>query len=68
MNLRPELDGKLVKVTQVRSESGNTKRVHQTLQALGLGRIGLSREHKINACVWGMLRKVRHLIRVSQLS
>ncbi len=67
MKLEPQLEGKKVTVTQVRSANGNTERVHRTLSALGLGRIGKQQEHTLNACVWGMLRKVRHLVRVFEV-
>ncbi len=62
-----ELQGKRVTVSQVRSAAANTERVHRTLQALGLGRIGKKCEHTLNPCVWGMLRKVRHLVRVFEV-
>lgn len=57
-------EGKKVTVTQIRSLSGRTKPVRATLQALGLGRIGRSRSHVVNPAIVGMLRKVRHLVRV----
>jgi large subunit ribosomal protein L30 len=53
-----------LKVTQVRSQIGNSQRHRGTLRALGLGRIGRSREHEDGPVVAGMLRKVRHLVRV----
>ena len=58
------MNGKKVIVTQVRGVSGRTKEVKDTLKALGLGRIGKKKEHTINDPLYGMLRKVRHLIRV----
>ena len=56
--------GMRVKVKQIRSQSGRTREVAATLSALGLGRIGKEREHTVNPSLWGMLRKVRHLVRV----
>jgi large subunit ribosomal protein L30 len=53
-----------LKVTQVRSQIGNSQRHRGTLRALGLGQIGRSREHEEGPVVAGMLRKVRHLVRV----
>ena len=53
-----------LKVTQVRSQIGNSQRHRGTLRALGLGKIGRSREHEEGPVVAGMLRKVRHLVRV----
>jgi large subunit ribosomal protein L30 len=59
--------GMKVKVNQVRSLAGRTLEVISTLKALGLGKIGQEREHVINPCIWGMLQKVRHLVRVSEV-
>ena len=53
-----------VKVTQVRSQIGNSERHRGTLRALGLGRIGKSNELEDGPVLAGMLRKVRHLVKV----
>jgi large subunit ribosomal protein L30 len=53
-----------VKLTQVRSGIGQTARHRGTLRALGLGRIGKTAEHDDNPAIAGMLRKVRHLVKV----
>ena len=53
-----------VKVTQVRSQIGNSARHRGTLRALGLGKIGRSHEHEDGPVLAGMLRKVRHLVKV----
>ena len=53
-----------LRITQVRSQIGYSARHRGTLRALGLGRIGRSAEHEESAVVAGMLRKVRHLVRV----
>jgi large subunit ribosomal protein L30 len=55
-----------VKVTQIRSSIGQNPRNRGTLRALGLGRIGRSAEHKDSPQLEGMLRKVRHLVRVEE--
>ena len=55
---------KKLRITQVRSQIGNTARHRGTLRALGLGRIGRTAEHPESPTVAGMLRKVRHLVRV----
>ena len=55
-----------VKVTQVRSGIGQTQRHRGTLRALGLGRIGRFAEHEESPQLAGMLRKVRHLVRVEE--
>ena len=53
-----------VRVTQVRSSIGQTDRHRGTLRALGLGKIGRTAEHAESPQLAGMLRKVRHLVRV----
>jgi large subunit ribosomal protein L30 len=55
-----------LRVTQIRSQIGNSQRHRGTLRALGLGKIGRSREHEESPTVAGMLRKVRHLVRVEE--
>ncbi|HKF14846.1 MAG TPA: 50S ribosomal protein L30 [Gaiellaceae bacterium] len=55
---------KTLKITQIRSQIGQTQRHRGTLRALGLGKIGRTAEHKESPEVAGMLRKVRHLVRV----
>jgi large subunit ribosomal protein L30 len=57
---------KKVKVTQVRSAVGQSVRHEGTLRALGLGRIGRSAEHTETPALAGMLRHVRHLVRVEE--
>ena len=53
-----------VRVTQVRSQIGQTEKHRGTLRALGLGKIGKSAEHDDGPVLAGMLRKVRHLVKV----
>ena len=53
-----------VRIIQRRSQIGQTQRHRGTLRALGLGKIGRSAEHKESPELAGMLRKVRHLVRV----
>ena len=55
---------KTLRITQVRSQIGQSERHRGTLRALGLGRIGRSVERPETPEVVGMLRKVRHLIRI----
>ncbi|OFW75212.1 MAG: 50S ribosomal protein L30 [Actinobacteria bacterium RBG_16_68_12] len=53
-----------VKITQVRSGIGQTDRHRGTLRALGLGKIGKAAEHQDSPQLRGMLRQVRHLVRI----
>jgi large subunit ribosomal protein L30 len=55
-----------VKVTQIRSQIGHSERHRGTLRALGLGKIGRSAEHQESPVLEGMLRKVRHLVKVEE--
>jgi large subunit ribosomal protein L30 len=53
-----------LRITQIRSQIGQSKRHRGTLRALGLGRIGHSAEHEESPVLAGMLRKVRHLVKI----
>jgi large subunit ribosomal protein L30 len=53
-----------LKITQVRSVVGQSERHRGTLRALGLGKIGRSAEHRDSPQLQGMLRQVRHLVRI----
>ena len=53
-----------VKITQTRSKIGQSQRHRGTLRALGLGKIGRTVEHEESPQLAGMLRKVRHLVKV----
>jgi large subunit ribosomal protein L30 len=55
-----------LRVTQVRSQIGQSERHRGTLRALGLGKIGRSAEHTESPQLAGMLRKVRHLVKVEE--
>jgi large subunit ribosomal protein L30 len=56
-----------LRVTQVRSSIGQSPRHRGTLRALGLGKIGRSAEHSDSRELAGMLRKIRHLVRVEEV-
>jgi len=55
---------KKVRITQIRSQIGQSQRHRGTLRALGLGKIGRTVEQQEGPVLDGMLRKVRHLVRV----
>jgi large subunit ribosomal protein L30 len=55
---------KTVKITQTRSQIGQSGRHRGTQRALGLGKIGRTAEHEEGPVLAGMLRKVRHLVKV----
>ena len=54
-----------VLVKQIKGMGRRTNDVRATLEALGLGRIGKSRVHTVNAALVGMLRHVEHMIEVT---
>ena len=53
-----------MRITQVRSQIGQSERHRGTLRALGLGKIGRTVEQEESPVLEGMLRKVRHLVKV----
>jgi large subunit ribosomal protein L30 len=55
-----------LKITQTRSLIGETRKHRGTLRALGLGKIGRTAERQDTPETLGMLRKVRHLVRVDE--
>ena len=55
-----------IRITQVRSSIGQTEKHRGTLRALGLGRIGRTVEQTESPQLVGMLRKVRHLVRIEE--
>ena len=55
-----------LRITQTRSQIGQTQRHRGTLRALGLGRIGRSVERTDSPETLGMLRKVRHLVKIEE--
>lgn len=58
---------KTLHVEQVKSAIGCPEDQHQTLKALGLGRIGKSIDQVDNDCVRGMIFKVKHLVKVTEI-
>lgn len=55
-----------VRITQVRSGIGQSTRHNGTLRALGLGKIGRTVEQEESPVLAGMLRKVRHLVKIEE--
>ena len=55
-----------LRITQTRSQIGETQKHRGTLRALGLGKIGRSVEREDTPETLGMLRKVRHLVRIDE--
>jgi len=55
---------KTIKVKQVKSKIGSTKRQKLTLEALGLRKIDAVVEHEATEQILGMVRKVNHLVTI----
>ncbi len=55
-----------VKVKQVKSKIGSTKRQKLTLEALGLKKMNAVVEHEATPQILGMIRKVEHLVSVEK--
>lgn len=55
-----------IKITQVRSTIKRPKDQKATIVALGLGKINRTVEHEATPQILGMVRKVAHLVSVSE--
>ena len=58
---------KKLKITLVKSTIGALKDQQATVEALGLHKTNSTVEKPDNACVRGMLFKVRHLVKVEEV-
>ena len=56
-----------IKITQTVSRIGSTKRQKATLDALGLKKLNRTVEHDNTPQVQGMVRKVRHLVKIEEV-
>jgi large subunit ribosomal protein L30 len=56
-----------LKITQVKSKIGSTKRQRETLKTLGLLKINYSVEREETPSLLGQIEKVRHLIKVEEV-
>ena len=55
-----------IKITQIRSRIGSTKRQKATLDALGLRKMNKMVEHEKTPQLQGMVNKVMHLVKVEE--
>ena len=55
-----------IKVTKVRSAINRPKNQKRTLEALGLRKIGQTKEHENTPNILGMINKVSHLVSVEE--
>ena len=56
-----------IKITQVKSSIGSTKRQKATLAALGLRKLNQTVEHEATPQVIGMANKMGHLLSVEEV-
>jgi large subunit ribosomal protein L30 len=53
-----------IRIKLVRSPISTTTRVRETVKGLGLGKVGSERELKRTREVDGMIRRIKHLVKV----
>jgi large subunit ribosomal protein L30 len=58
---------KKIKITQIRSVIDENVRMKRTIEALNLGRPHYSVIHNDTPQIRGMIRRVRHLVRVEEV-
>jgi large subunit ribosomal protein L30 len=56
-----------LRIKQIRSKIGSTKRQKLTLEALGIKKMNYVVEHEENAQILGMITKVNHLVSVEKI-
>lgn len=61
-------DSSKLRITWVKSAIGYKQDQKDTISALGFHRLNETVEHKDNPVVRGMVNKVRHLVRVEEVS
>ena len=57
-----------LKITQVRSQIGTTAQQRKNLAALGLRKINQSVEHDDSVIIKGMIERVKHLVKVEDVT
>jgi len=62
----PKHLSKMLRVTQMRSAIGGTRRQRESLRGLGLTRIGASAIVLDNPATRGLIRRVEHLLAVEE--
>jgi large subunit ribosomal protein L30 len=51
-------------ITQIKSANGSSRRQRESLQTLGLGKIGRASEREDHPTVRGLIHSVQHLVEV----
>ncbi len=55
-----------LRITQVKSANGSSRKQRESLKTLGLGKIGRTSERPDDPTVRGVVKKVAHLVRVEE--
>ena len=56
-----------LKITQIKSRIGSSALQKKNLDALGLRKINQTVEHDDSAIIFGMVEKVKHLVRIEEV-
>jgi len=56
-----------IRITQVKSTIGSTKRQKATMEALGISKMHHTVEHEATPQIIGMVNKMRHLLTVEEV-
>ncbi len=56
-----------VKITQVISKNGSTRRQQENLRSLGIHHLNQTVEVELTSVTAGMIEKVRHLVKVEEI-
>jgi len=60
------MEKNIIRVTLIKSPIGFNKRQAKILEALGLTKLGQTKELPDNACIQGSIFKVKHLVKVEK--
>jgi large subunit ribosomal protein L30 len=53
-------------ISQVKSSNGSSRKQHESLKTLGLGKIGRSTEREDHPTVRGLIHSIQHLVEVNE--
>ncbi len=56
-----------IKITQVKSKIGSTKKQKATIEALGIKKLNHTVEKEVTPQILGMVRTVSHLVKVEEI-
>lgn len=56
-----------IRITQIKSKIGSSKRQKATIEALGIKKVNYSVELEATPQIRGMVEKVKHLVKVEEI-